>query len=152
MRLRGQRVKKTIETENTLLLILSEGHSLSIQFRASRLPHFSSAVRNRLLQNTHTHTDKYAKEKTKQYTCLAHSYTQITQPKCKTIRKRKTKQSNLPFQLFLQCILGHDKLYVQTGDEKRQQRSHCLWCLPLPCSFTQNSSTRAEPQQLLCCV
>lgn len=58
MRLQGQRVKKTIETENTLLLILSEGHSLSIQFRASRLPYFSSAVRNGLLQNTHTHIEK----------------------------------------------------------------------------------------------
>lgn len=58
-------MKKTMETENTLLLILSEGQSLSIQFRASRLPYFSSAVRNRLLQNTHacTHTQTNTQRK-----------------------------------------------------------------------------------------
>lgn len=61
---------------------------------ASCLPRFSSTDRN-----THTHTHKTLKMNIN--TRLAHSDPQLTQSKCENIKKRETKRSNLPFQLFL---------------------------------------------------
>lgn len=89
---RGKKVK-TMKTENTLLLILSEGHSHSLQFQpAAHLP---------FPQWRGTHTDTLTKSKMSINTRLAHSYAQLTQSKCENIKKRDTKRSNLPFQRFL---------------------------------------------------
>lgn len=91
MRQQGQRAAKTIETENTLLLILSEGRSLSIQFQegweeASRLPRFTlSSEEEAAPEHAHTHTQDQNKS---QYTYLAGSYThtrRVTSPGCRAI-------------------------------------------------------------------
>lgn len=64
---------------------------------ASCLPRFSSTDRN-----THTHQKTPQNEqKMNINTRLAHSDPQLTQSKCENIKKRETKRSNLPFQLFL---------------------------------------------------
>lgn len=83
-----------MKAENTLLLILSEGHSHSLQFRPAACLAFPQQI------GTHTHTQKKTL-KMNINTRLAHSDPQLTQSKCENIKKRETKRSNLPFQLFL---------------------------------------------------
>lgn len=86
-----------MKAENTLLLILSEGHSHSLQFRPAACLAFPQQ------RGTHTHIKKKPQNEQKMNinTCLAHSNPQLTQSKCENIKKRETKRSNLPFQLFL---------------------------------------------------
>lgn len=120
MRLRGQRVKKTIETENTLLLILSEGHSLSIQFRASRLPHFSSAVRNRLLQNTHTQTNTQKKKQNSTHVLPIATHKSHSQSVKPSERERQNKVIS-HFSFFCSVYSGMTNCMCKLG-MKRDSR------------------------------
>lgn len=120
MRLQGRKVETSRENNRdrkhfALDFVRRSQSFLSIS--ASCLPHFSSTERNRLLQNTHTHTPTKTNSNTHVSPIATHKVT-----KCKNIKKSPISA------VFLQCILRHDKLYVQTAVEKR---SHLLCCLSL---------------------